>query len=130
MYVLGCAGVLAAFLTTYYVCVRQQALIENYNNYFFPGIVLWSVAVYVFIQRTADKLKKYSGIVGLVSRCSLGIYGIHMLFVFLLWDNGISTFSFPGIISVPVISAAVFAVSLFSVWLLKKIPVIRKVLFL
>lgn len=125
LYVLGTLGIIISTLVTWKVCVTGGEYSEAYFNYLFPGVVLWSVAVFLFGQVHGDKLLKLKGFIGLASKCSLGIYGIHMIFVTLLWDYGITTFSFSPILSVPVISLAVFAVSLLVVALLAKIPIVK-----
>lgn len=73
----------------------------------------------VFSKRVAD-----------ISNCILGIYMIHMLIMYILFDcNLIQIRSFNTILSVPIISILIFIISLVIVYLIKKIKFIGKWLF-
>ena len=61
-----------------------------------------------------------------ISKCTLGIYAVHMFVVFGLSHVGLNTMSFNSVISVPLITILVFSLSYFTIELLRKIPIIRK----
>ena len=53
VYALGVVGVLTSIVITCVVCVRENACIENWFGYFFPGIAFWSAAVFL-ASRASD----------------------------------------------------------------------------
>ena len=59
---------------------------------------------------------------------SFGIYLVHVFFLMLLRNFGITALSFPPVLSVPVLTAAVFLASLAAAWLLSKVPFVGKYL--
>lgn len=102
IYGFGALGVIVSIGLTMCLSIRLGAPDASCFGYFFPGIVLYSAAVFVFLKqwdgrrREDEKRPILQKMVNAASRYSLGVYGIHMLFVFLLWDMGVTTFSFWG----------------------------------
>lgn len=62
----------------------------------------------------------------LLANCTLGIYLAHDLFNILLNLTGVSTASFPAILSVPILSLFVYLGSLCVVLVIRKIPILNK----
>lgn len=129
-YLAGIIGLVTSIAATCYLCVKNNAVVETCFSYTFPGIVCFSGAVYVWVQSHEGWFQKaviYRTVTAL-SKYSLGIYAVHMLALFLLWRNNITTFSFAAEASVPVLAFAILLCSLLVVWVLSKIPVINKFL--
>ncbi len=135
VYALGACGLTTSIILTMYLSIVNGIPDETCFGYFFPGLVLYSAAVFVFFRQRGKKesLERDGGIsrkgevvISAVSRYSLGIYGVHMLFIFLLWNIGITTFSFCSVLSVPAITFVVLMVSLCVSWILSKVPIINK----
>lgn len=76
-------------------------------------------------NKTMQKLQdnKY---ITLLANCTLGIYLAHDLFNILLNLAGISTNTFPAILSVPILSLFVYFASLGVVLIIRKIPILNK----
>ena len=93
-----------------------------------PNVLLMSCAVFVFCkysftgERLSAKWKKRIGIAG---RWSFGIYLVHALFLDMLQTVLPQIFHCP-LVSIPLISIAVYLVSLAAVFILDKIPVLNK----
>ena len=121
VYILGLVSLLLTIFLTYDKSMECGTYVETYLGYMMPNVFFMSIAVFVYMKNL--KLRSVK-LIEVISEHSLGIYGIHMLVVFLFWKFGIDTFILPGIISVPMISIAVFIISLVIVWLLKKIPMV------
>lgn len=123
IHILGAAGVLCSLVITLAVCIKSGSCIENFCGFLSPGIVFWSISVFVLVQTHFKNSGSGLGekIVENVSNCSLGIFGIHMLFVFLFGDMGISTFSFVSVFSVPVLSLLVFLCSWGTIYMLHRV---------
>lgn len=122
-YVIGCSAVILCAVATVIYSRYIGAPTEIFWTYNSTFIVFWSICIFVFFKYNLDKFNKYVYIIG---DCTLGIYAIHMFVVFELWRNGISTFTFTSILSVPVIVLVVFSISLCFVFVIRKIPLIKK----
>ena len=58
-------------------------------------------------------------------KASFAVYLVHMAFVMVLRQFGLSLTLLPPLISVPVETAAVLALSLAAWWVLSKIPIVK-----
>lgn len=126
VYALGIASLVLTIFLTYHKSVSAGTYIETYLGYTMPNVFIMSVAVFVWFKSLDYKDGIVQRIIKLISDNSLGIYGIHMLIVFLFWRCGLDTFVLPGIISVPLISLAIVVISLLLICFIKKIPLIGK----
>lgn len=93
-----------------------------------PHVVFMAVAVFVlfrYVLGVSDERSRRQRLGG-AARISLGIYALHALFLMLLSHFGITTLSFSPVVSVPVLSAAVFLCSFVIAWLLSKIPLVGR----
>lgn len=123
--ILGCAMTIALVI---WDCIHTQTINERFWTYTMPGIYLVSAAAFLAAKNTRFKDGAFLKIMTDISGKSLGIYGIHFVFIIYLWMCGISTFSFTGVLSVPVISAVVFVLSYVSSAIIQKIPICGKFL--
>ena len=89
-----------------------------------------STAVFVLfryllgVSDERSRRQRFSG----VAKVSFGIDLVHVFFLMLLRNFGITALSFPPVLSVPVLTAAVFLASLAAAWLLSKVPFVGKYL--
>ena len=103
---------------------------QTLYNYDSPNIALMSAAVFVFfryvlgVSEERSRRQRVSG----VAKISFGIYLIHMFFLILLKQFGVTALSFSPVLSVPVLSVAVFLCSFAVAWLLSKVPLAGKYL--
>lgn len=131
IYILSIISVLSCFVGTY--------LLSKYTGYNNPNLMkefsiftlFEAMGIFllfkncIFIGKDVFEKKVSS-----ISNCTLGIYVIHMLVMYLLFDlNLIQIRSFNTILSVPIISILVFLISLVIVYLIRKIKFIGKWLF-
>lgn len=107
-------------------CMNSQSIMERFWSYTMPCIAIASAAVFIFIKYKNIRVKYLANVLEAIAKRSLGIYGCHFLFVMVFWKVGITTFSFPGIISVPIISAIVLLLSYYFSVLINKIPFLGK----
>lgn len=130
IYVLGLLGAAFTILVTLYRCMMTNTCDETYFSYVMPNVALWSVAIFVFFKQVCEKQSnlgegKLAGVIQYLAGISLGIYGIHLLVIFVLQDLGLSTLAFNALLSVPLLYILVVAISVAVVSLLKKVPLIR-----
>ena len=125
IYILGILGGVATVWGTYALSAPAALL-----DYCAPNIVLMTVAIFVlfrYVLGVSDERSRRQRLGG-VARISFGIYLIHDFFIMLLRHFEISTLSFNPILSIPVLSAAVFLCSFAVSWLLSKIPLLGRYL--
>ncbi len=115
---------------TAWLSQQRGALAQTFYNYDSPNIALMSTAVFVLfryllgVSDERSRRQRFSG----VAKVSFGIYLVHVFFLMLLRNFGITALSFPPVLSVPVLTAAVFLASLAAAWLLSKVPFVGKYL--
>ncbi|MBQ1298473.1 acyltransferase family protein [Candidatus Saccharibacteria bacterium] len=129
LYILGFIGFLVTFIAT---CLLSRY--ENSPDPLFYGnltlnVLVTSIAIFVFFKKHFHKIKnkKTEKTILFLSKCSLGIYLVHVLILFVLDDVfNINTLSFNPILSVPalgfLVTSASFLISIF----LNKIPIVNK----
>lgn len=125
IYILGILGGVATVWGAYALSAPDALL-----NYCAPNIALMSTAVFVlfrYVLGISDERSRRQRLSG-VARITFGIYLVHDFFLMLLRYLGVSTLSFHPILSIPVLSAAVFLCSFAFAWLLSKIPLLGRFL--
>ena len=128
LYILGFIGTLTTIILVIKDCISTQTINERFWSYTMPGLYLSSIAVFLAIKNLNYKNGILLKTMTAISKKSLGIYGIHFLFIIILWKAGLTTFSFVGVLSVPVISMIVLGASFISSTLIGKMPFCGKYL--
>lgn len=129
IYALGLLGVGTIIGRTLYLCLRDNTLNGDYFSFvmpMMPSVIFWSVGVFVFGKYTFVKESRLAGAVRWISQVSLGIYGIHMLPIFILQKLGLSTLSFNALLSLPLLFLIVVGISVGVISLMKKIPLLGR----
>ena len=127
IYGLGVLGTIFTVAATLWVCLSDNTINETFMGYNAPNVLFQSMLVFIVARRLFNREMKFTGVINILSRTSFGIYGIHVLFLLVLGDLGLTTLSFHPIISVPVISVLVLALSFGATFVLQKIPLLKKV---
>lgn len=125
IYILGILGAVAAVWGVHSLS-NVSLLLDDHA----PHAVFMSVAIFVlfrYVLGISEERSRRQRLGG-VARISFGIYLVHTFFIMLLSYFGITTLSFNPIISVPVLSAAVFLCSFAVAWLISKIPLLGRFL--
>ena len=123
IYLLGLLGISVTGIAT----IWATSLTDFQNSLFFdiaaPNNLCAAAALFVFAKQHLRSLPKW---VAVPAKHSFGIYLVHALVIDLLADRGYHVLTWNPVWSVPVLSAAVFAISLTLAALLRRIPVIGK----
>ena len=123
VYLLGLLGVSVTGIAT----IWATSLTDFQNSLFFdiaaPNNLFAAAALFVFARQHLRSLPKW---VAVPAKHSFGIYLVHALVIDLLADRGYHVLTWDPVWSVPVLSAAVFAISLTLAALLRRIPLIGK----
>lgn len=130
IYVGAIIGLIYRYLTTFILSKIAGVVIRTTWGYFSWHCMLLACAVFIFVKNLNFDIKlkdkeKITNILSRISSCSFGIYLIHMIIkyyitILLNWNELSWSYRTFGVI-------VVYGISLIIVFLLKKIPVIRKV---
>ncbi len=125
-FLLAILGFLLTFCLTFYVSLKQGFLYETFLSGTSVGVCLLASGVFSMLNRADIKSERFSFFVKNVSKGSFAIYLIHIIFLEILKDVGFTANILPSVISIPLISFAVFVLSLVSYFILAKIPILNK----
>ncbi|MBO5068966.1 MAG: acyltransferase family protein [Roseburia sp.] len=104
---------------------------QTFYNYLFPNICFAAWAVFLFFKEHIAKIafsEKWGGRIGTLAELSFGMYLMHQFVNTALRLLGITTTSFAPVLAVPVLTCVVFAVSFAVIFVISKIPFVRKYL--
>jgi len=130
IYILGILGGVATVWGTLSLSERAGSFCSTLFEYRAPNVLFMAVAVFVlfrYVLGVSEERSRRQRLGG-VARISFGIYLIHEFFIMLLREFDISTLSFNPVVSVPVLSAAVFLCAFLVAWLISKIPLLGRLL--
>lgn len=128
LYVLG---VLSLFLTvsgTRTLSARAGAMDETLRLPFSPTIFFWSASIFLFFRDVvskADWTETGKKVIGSLSKCSFGIYLIHVFVIRFVKDYVVPQ-GMDHIALIPLTALIVFIISYFIIFLISKIPVLNK----
>lgn len=131
IYILSVISIFLCFIGCYilsrYLGYNNSDLMSGFSIF----TVIEAIGLFLFFKNHSfDSKSVFSKRVADIANCTLGIYMIHMLVLYILFDcNLIQIRSFNTILSVPIISILIFVISLVIVYLIKKIKFIGKWLF-
>ena len=123
IYALGILGICVTGAATIWATDRSGVQSSLFFDFAAPNNLLAAVALFVFAKYHLNTLPKFAA---LAARCSFGIYLTHVLVIDFLADRGYHVLTWNPVWSVPVLAAAVFAISFALTALLKKLPVVGK----
>ena len=127
VYVLGILGALTTIGLETYLAMSTHMADGTYYGYFNVNVLLESIAVYVWFKYNVKKNLKWDNVVKKISKCTFGVYLIHVLILESLERYiGLNTLSFHPLLSMPLISFFVFGVSLMISYIINKLPWINK----
>ncbi len=130
IYILGILGAVATVWASAALSRYRGSFCDILFEYRSPNIAFMAVAIFVlfrYVLGVSDERSRRQRLGG-VARISFGIFLVHDVFILLLRHFGVTALSFNPILSVPVLSAAVFLCSFAVSWLLSKIPLLGRYL--
>lgn len=103
---------------------------EAFTAYSSPLILALSVSIFSLAKNMEINLsEKTPAFIVKIGELSFGVYLIHMLWINILYKLlEFNPFSMNAVISFVIVFIAVSVLSLFSVWIMKKIPFVRKLI--
>lgn len=127
LYILAPLALCFTIIATAVLSYQSGEADGRWYEYLGLNVALMSCGVFVFFKEKVSKIhfsQKAEKIILFLSKNSFGIYLVHAFFLDLLRYNGISSLSFNPWISIPAITIFVFAISVFTAWIMKKIPIL------
>lgn len=130
IYILGILSALTRYLYTYFFSIQDGAINRDLFNYCSFVSVFLAIAVFVFIKninwdKILEKLHVSTKILSKISGCSFGVYLIHIL----VKSNITNIFGLDvnSIWYRTIGAVAVYILCVFIVYLLKKVPFLKKI---
>jgi surface polysaccharide O-acyltransferase-like enzyme len=129
--ILSLAGVslIITIIGTYFISVNTGKPSEFFYEYFSINTMIVAYAVFIMIKEKLNTFEfnyKTTRIIEYVSNCTFGIYLIHEIFDEIFKNYNIDSLSFNPIISVPLLAALNFLLSLLVIATIRKIPWFNK----
>lgn len=131
IYALGIIGFAATAFLTKTVSYHLGSASEEFYSRTSLNVFGEILSVFTFVKCRLSKWlrgERTAAVIRRLSKYSFGIYLIHPFFLELLDSWGLNTLCFNAILSVPAITAIVFAMSLITSAILNKIPIVKKYL--
>lgn len=114
-------GLFATFLPVYYHAIKNTEVQYSWFYYLNTNVILLSIGVFMFFQN----LNFRSNVLEFISKYSFGVYLIHLIFIMMLNKLWSYSYFYSVSISVLLFTIVCFLMSLGSIYLLKKIPVLK-----
>ncbi len=131
IYALGALGFLLTVAVSCFMSLRLGYTNRELYANLLPSTCFMSASVFLLVKnskRLNRVLEKYGERVKRVSALTFGVYLTHILFLIVLDCLGVNALTFMPLVSVPLLSVLVFALSLLLTLLLRKIPFFRRYL--
>lgn len=129
--ILGIISILfTIFMNLYDVRITKKPTAKFFKEYY-PNIVIMSMFVFILIKSIARKIKfndVQKKILANISNSVFGIYLIHYLIINILDNIGINALMFNTYLAIPMTAIIVFIISLLIILIMKKIPIINKII--
>lgn len=125
-------AIVGAFITmagTYYFSLKQGFGYEMFYEYTMPNNVLVSIGVFLFFKYNINEEKLSSGIkrgILTLSKLSFGVYLLHDFFIYAMRAVGITSNTICPLLSIPLFSIVIFLLSNAVVFIISKIPILKK----
>ena len=128
IYILGIFGFFFTAVLTIVFSLQNGQPFTDFYDYFSITVLFESVAMFVFVRYNYVKFKFFGGFRRLtfwLSKCSFGVYLVHVLVLEKLFSVEIHTLVFNSVYSVPIISIIVFFMSMVISYILNHIPILK-----
>lgn len=129
IYFLGSIATLITISGTKYLSIVMGRPIQTLYGYLTPNVALQSLAVFLFFKELFSGInlsERSIKIIELLSELSLGMYLVHDFFNMRFKLIGLTTTSFNPIISVPLLTFAIFIGSFVVTLIISKIPLLNR----
>ncbi len=123
--VLVFAGFSVIFFGTSYMSQKHNILYEHFFSGVGIGACTLAVGIFGFLNRVNVKKRCTEKVVVGISKASFCIYLVHIFFLVIMKDNGITAELWPQIISIPALTLVNMAVCFAVYELLSRLPILK-----
>lgn len=120
------SGFLFVFVGTYIMSVKSGYLYEHFMEGIGIGPAALAAGLFSFFNRVKVSSLRVKSVIIWFSKASFLVYLVHMLFLYIMKNNGITVDFAPYIISIPVLAVFNIILSCLVYVVLSHIPVIKK----
>lgn len=124
-YILGIIGFLATYILTL-LASQKSGMVNDYFNNFSINVFLESISVFIWFKYNVRGIARMDTVIGTLSRCSFGVYLIHVFVRDALSVIGINALTFSPIFSIPLLSIIIFVISFAFSYIINEIPILNK----
>lgn len=125
IYILGIISPIICAILTFYISKNEgtvnQLLYDNFSIFTF----FEATAIFVFFSTRKYNIKKYKNVICELSKCTLGIYLIHILILSKITLK-INLCQYNALFMVPIVSIVIFIIALIIIFILRKIKIIKR----
>lgn len=126
IYILGVVGLFISTFGTYIGSQKTGWIYLMYGD-LYTNVLFQGVAVFVFIKEKYKNITSNNIIVSSISKCSLGIYAMHILFITDIYKYFIDINASSAIKSIPIVFVTTFILSYTISFIMNKLPLLKKV---
>lgn len=120
------SSIIGIAFATYFISMITGSFSEVFYNYLNPIVAISACSVFLLAKNIKVRGGKLSCIAIKMSKYSLGIYMLHMIVYIVLRKFGVRYDTLNPIISIPMFSIVIYAISYACIYTIDKIPYIRK----
>jgi surface polysaccharide O-acyltransferase-like enzyme len=128
-YALGVFGFAACILVSLAYSLDAGEPVAKLYGYTTLSAFLSAAAVFLFFKYCVSRWRwaiRHRRLIQGLSSCTFGAYLIHDFFLSALYEAGVHSLAFITIAAVPLLTLAIFILSMASAWLIRKIPFIHR----
>lgn len=128
LYLLAFLSWFATFSFSTYFSISKSTPNEFFLGNFRPMTFLMAAGIFCWFKNHYKNKQIHSQLITRVSACMLGVYLIHPLFIRLYHSLKFSLLNPHPLITIPIIAGLFFAISFITVYILRLIPGLKKVI--
>ncbi len=131
LYFLGIILIISTVILNLLETDKLSKISTPFLKFLYPNIIIYTTAIFIAVKDICKKIKmnkNAESIIAKIAQLIFGVYLVHMLVLKILSNFGINVSICNTFISIPIISLVIFLISLVIVFIISKIPILRKVI--
>lgn len=128
--ILGIISIVSTILLNLLKAQELNKPTTAFFNNFYPNIVFYSIGVFLFIKEICNKIKFNKITIKIISRIGsliFGVYLVHMIIRNILDTYSVNALMTNTYIAVPATTGLVFIISLLIIYIVSKVPYLRRI---
>lgn len=129
IYLIAIMSVIFQILGTYFLSSKIGIALQFLFDYSRPNVVIQAVAIFLLVKDISLKVRlsaRAKSVVSMLSKYSFGMYLVHDFFNILFAQIGFTVTCVNPALAIPLRALSTFVLSFCVVWMLGKVPVVRK----